>query len=206
MTSLISELSKSEQKELFENIYYLHTEEIHSFCDNHKIPYKIFIETKDGKIKSTQDKDRKAIVINRVKHYLKSGKILSATLFKKDIVELGGLPKAPTEIDRLYYGCYEKKNPKMIELLRSLTDGEFKNGAIARILLRKLWTSGEAPTFTKFAKEWLKAKSDYSIKQHPEAAYLNDLSKGKADANWKEIRIKKAEKVLKQLGKIPIVK
>ncbi len=202
MSSVISNLSKAEQKNLFEDLYYLNTEELHSFCDKHRIPYRILIETENGKARSTRDKDRKKIVINRITNYLKTGKILPATLFNKDIVRLSGLPEVIKANDRLYYGCYEKKNPKMIALLQDLTNGEFKNGAIARILLREFWTRGEAPTFKEYAKAWLKAKDDYSLKQHPEAAYLTDLSTGAVGENWKEKRIQKAEKVILSLEKL----
>jgi len=196
MPSLISKLSESEQKDLFECLYYLNTQELHSFCDKHSIPYRILIQTEKGKTRLTRDKDRKKIVINRITHYLKTGYILPATLFNKDVVNLSGLPYSISENDRLFYGCYEKKNPKMIALLEDLTSGEFKNGAIARILMREFWTKGDAPTFKEFAKAWLKARDDYSLKQHPEAAYLTDLSKGKSTENWKEVRSKKAEKVI----------
>ena len=183
-------------------MYYLNMAEFKTFCDKHSIPYTILIETEDGKIKKSRGKDRQKIVIDRITHYLKTSKIKPATLFAKDVVRLSGLPKEVTAKDRLYYGCYEKKNPKMIDLLQDLTNGEFRNGAIARILCREFWTSGEAPSFEEYAKAWLKAKDEYSLKKHPEAAYLTDLSKGTAGSNWKETRKRKAEKVLDILEKV----
>ena len=201
MPSLISTLSKAERDQLFEDLFYVNTGELRSFCDKHSVPYKILIEAEDGNIKTSQDIDRKKIVIKRVTHYLKTGNILPATIFSKEIVRLCGLSEKINEKDRLYYGCYEKKNPKMVRLLQELTDGKFKNGAIARILCREFWTRGEAPTFKEFAKAWLIARDEYSLKQHPEAAYLTDLSKGKAGTDWKKVRTEKAKGVMKLLSK-----
>ncbi len=197
MPSLITHLSNAEHDTLFRDLFYLNTGELKAFCDRHSIPYVILIETKDGKIKKSRDKDRQKIIIDRVAHYLKTGKIKPVTLFKKEVVNLEGLPETITAGDRLFYGCYEKKNPKMISLLKDLTNGEFRNGAIARILCREFWTNGEAPTFKEYADAWLKARDEYSLTQHPEAAYLTDRSKGKAGSNWKEVRKGKAAKVLK---------
>ncbi|NNE98144.1 MAG: hypothetical protein HKN25_03900 [Pyrinomonadaceae bacterium] len=202
MPSLISKLSKTETQRLFKDIYYLNMGEFREFCDKHSIPYTILVETKDGKIKKSRDKDRQKIIIERVLYYLKTGKIIPATLFRKEVVNLSGLPKNVTEEDRLYYGCYEKKNPKMIALLKKLTGGEFKNGAVARVLCRKFWADGKAPTFTEYAKAWLKARDDYSLGQHPEAAYLTDRSNGKNKKNWKELRVNKAKRIIEILEKI----
>ncbi len=38
-----------------------------------------------------------------------------------------------------------------MSLLRELTDGAFKNGMIARLVLRDYWSAGEAPTLRAFA-------------------------------------------------------
>ncbi len=202
MASLVSKLSLTEQKELFEDLFYLNTAELYYFCDGHKIPYKIFIETENGKLGPTREKDRKKIVIRRISHFLKTEKILDATVFRKTIVSLKGLPENIGAGDRIYYGCDEKKNPKMISLLAGLTNGQYKNGAVARILLREFWTDGKAPTFKKFADAWLKAKKEYSLDQHPEAAYLTDLRKGTAGSNWKKLRNEKADRVIKILQSV----
>ena len=202
MPSLVSDLSKTECDELFRDLFYLNMAEFKAFCDKHAIPYVILFETEDGKVKRSRDKDRQKIIIERVTHYLKTGNIKPPTLFSKEVVDLNGLPAEISATDRLYYGCYEKKNPKMVSLLKNLTSGEFKNGAIARILCREFWSNGKAPTFREYAKAWLKARDEYSLNQHPEAAYLTDLSKGNAKSDWKELRKEKAAKVIKILATI----
>ncbi|MEZ5345698.1 MAG: hypothetical protein R2681_09110 [Pyrinomonadaceae bacterium] len=202
MSSLIGKLSQREKSELLKDLYYLNTAELSSFCDRNKIPYKILIETESGKLRTTRDKDRKKIIIQRITNFLKTGNIADATVFANSAVDLSGLPANIGEDDRIFYGCYDKKNPKMIALLKDLTGGKFKNGAVARILLREFWANGKAPTFSEFAKVWLKAKKDYSLDQHPEAAYLTDLRKGTAGNDWKKIRNEKARKVMRILGRL----
>ena len=198
-----SKLTKTERTRVRQEIYYLNSGEIKTICDKHRIPYRILIEKPDGGTRSTGEKDRQKITIKRLLHYFETGETLAATAFKEEIVRPDGLPKEFGPEDRLYYGCYDKKNPKLIELLRSLTNGKYKNGAVARILMREFWAKGQAPTLREFAKAWLKAREDYSLKKHPEAAYLTDLSRGNAGSDWKSVRKEKAGEILKILDKIP---
>lgn len=201
MGSLISHLTNTKQKELLEELNYLNMEEIHSFCKKHSIPYKITIETSKGEIKITKDTDRKGIVVERIRHYLKTGSILPSTCFKKNIVRLEGVPDTVKKTDRLYYGHYEKKNISMLSLLGELTNGDFKDGAIARILIREFWSKGKAPTYVEFAKAWQKAKDEHT-QPNPEWAFLADRTAGKAGTNWKEKRMKKAKNIMKLLENI----
>ncbi len=90
----------------------------------------------------------------------------------------------------------------MISLLKELTNGRFQNGAIARIKCRDFWSRGEAPTFAEYAKVWLLARDNYSLDQHPEAAFLTDRAKGTADENWKKLRRLKAGGVRTILDRI----
>lgn len=90
-------------------------------------------------------------------------------------------------------------------LLRRLTNGEFKNGAVARILAREFWTAGKAPTFAEYAKAWVKAnKKGLGIEDslHPEAAWLTDRARNQAGKNWKTKREAKAKRVLRVLATI----
>jgi hypothetical protein len=38
-----------------------------------------------------------------------------------------------------------------MRLLRDLTAGRFRDGAVAHVLATEFWTRGEAPTFEEFA-------------------------------------------------------
>ena len=201
MPSLISHLSRSARNELFDELNYLNIQEYRSFCQEHAIPYAIYIETPSGQRRKTQDTDRKAIVLDRIRHYLKTGRVPPATCFRADIVRLDGLPARVRPSDRLYYGCYDKTHPGMMGLLRKLTGGRFRNGAIARILAREFWTAGQAPTFTEFARAWEKADAE-GLGEHPEAAWLTDRARGTAGENWKAKRTRIARKVLATLAEI----
>jgi hypothetical protein len=104
----------------------------------------------------------------------------------------------------LFYGQYDKPNPIMIALLRRLTNGQFENGAIARVLAREFWTRGEAPTFREYASAWIDA-SDKHLEPNPEWAFLSDRTSKGAVPNWKNLRNVKAAEVLKVLDQITTV-
>ena len=201
MPTLISHLNKTEQRELLDDLNYLNLREIRDFCKQHSIPYTIWVETDSGEKKRTRDADRKSVVLGRIRHYLKTGIVLGETCFPAQVVRFDSLPQILKSTDRLYYGWYDKKNKVMIDLLKGLTDGEFKNGAIARILAREFWTTGKAPTFAEFANAWLKAK-EKGLGPHPEAAWLTDRARNEAGKYWKAKRERKAKKVLKILSAI----
>jgi hypothetical protein len=90
------------------------------------------------------------IIISRIINYLKTGPIQPPTLFSKKVLKDSYFPQKITKEDKLYFGVYNKKNVQVLNLLGSLTDNKFKDGAIARILLR-------APTIEEFSKLWRKS-------------------------------------------------
>ena len=205
MPTLMSHLNKTERRELNDDLNYLNLREIRGFCKQHSISYMIWIVTDSGEKKRTTDTDRKSVVLGRIRHYLKTGEVLAETCFPADVVRLDDPPKVLKPTDHLYHGWYDKKNKVMINLLKGLTDGEFKNGAIARILAREFWTNGKAPTFAEFANAWLKANKKglgVHLGLHPEAAWLTDRARNEAGKDWKAKRKRKAKNVLKILGEI----
>jgi hypothetical protein len=62
-----------------------------------------------------------------------------------------------------------------MRLLRDLTAGRFRDGAVARVIAMDFWTRGKAPTFEEFARSWTKAKAQQHRLLTPEYAYLTDL-------------------------------
>jgi hypothetical protein len=82
-----------------------------------------------------------------------------------------------------------------------LTDGAFRFGMIARLVLRDFWGAGQAPTLRQFADEWLRATEAHT-QPRPEGAYLVDLARGEAGAGWKRTRIRKARAALKGLAQL----
>lgn len=198
MPSKIKNLTTTQKKELFENIFYLNTAEYTYLCKHYGIPFHIFIELPTGKLKKTTDKDRKGIILKRLKKFLQDGILPKPTIIKKEIILLEDNDfKGINSGQKLFYGQYDKYNPRMMNLLKSLTNGAYKDGSIAREVLRDFWTNGQAPTFKAYAVAWLKAVAT-DKKVHPEWAFLTDRSKGVNPKNWKALRNKKAARV-KQL-------
>lgn len=197
----LSKLPKKQQQELLDDLNYLNLAEIKSFCKRQAIPYRIVVEGKGGSRKRTSEDDRKGVVLNRIRHFLRSGVVLKETCFPTSVVCDVPLPEEITDDDRLFYGQYDKANRGMIRLLKELTDGQFKSGAIARILAREFWARGEAPTFREFASAWLGATREHE-KPNPEWAFLRDRANKVNVANWKAMRARKASKVLKTLKRI----
>jgi hypothetical protein len=199
--SFISKLSKGEQQELLDDLNYLNISEIKSFCTRHSIPYRIAIETEDGGRRMTKDDDRKGVILHRIRHFLRTGVILEETRFQASVVCFDLLSDNITADNRLFYGQYDKANRTMIALLKSLTDGQFENGAIARILARDFWSSGKAPTFREYASAWINASREH-LRPNPEWAFLSDRASKVAVPDWKKLRRHKASKVLKLLNQI----
>jgi len=196
----ISKLSKREQQELLDDLNYLNTGEIKSFCKQHSIPYTIAIETRDGGRRRTRDDDRKGVMLDRVRHFLQTGAVLPETRFPAAVVRFDPLAANLSADDRLFYGQYDKTNRTMIALLKDLTGGEFENGAVARILARNFWSGGKAPTFQEYARAWLRASREH-IRPNPEWAFLSDRARKGAMQDWKELRTSKASKTMKLLQK-----
>jgi hypothetical protein len=196
-----SKLPKGEQKELLDDLNYLNSMEIKSFCNRHSIPYKIAIETRDGDRRTTKDVDRKGVMLKRIRHFLQTGVALEQTCFPAAIVCFDPLPDNITQDDRLFYGQYDKKNSKLIARLKSLTNGRFEDGAIARILARDFWSKGEAPTLREFASAWIQASREHT-KPNPEWAFLSDRANKLAVSDWKQLRVHKASQVMKLLDQI----
>jgi hypothetical protein len=85
--------------------------------------------------------------------------------------------------------------------LKSLSNGQFENGAIARILAREFWSKGEAPTLREYASAWIQASREHT-KPNPEWAFLSDRANKLAVSDWKQLRVHKASKVMKLLSQI----
>jgi hypothetical protein len=106
----------------------------------------------------------------KANRFLETGIVPEGTCFPARVVCSEALPKTLSANDRLYYGQYDKKNQAMDKLLKDLTAGRFKNGAVARILAREFWTAGKAPTLAEFAAAWMRASEGHT-RPNPEWAF-----------------------------------
>src|SRR4051812_49357968 len=86
MPNFLSQLTKSEQARLLEELNYMNLEEIRAFCSERGIPYRVVAEYSNGKVKSTKDTDRKPIVLARVRRYLRTGRVDQPTRISAQIV------------------------------------------------------------------------------------------------------------------------
>jgi hypothetical protein len=202
MPNFLSRLTRSEQARLLEELNYMNLDEIRGFCVPRGIPYRIVAEFAKGKTKATKDTDRKSIVLARVRRYLKTGKVGQPTCIRATIVREEKPPARPGAGDRLYYRWYAKEHEGVLRLLRRLTAGRFRDGAVARVVVMAFWTRGQAPTFEEFARSWTRAKAEQHRLLTPEYAYLTDLKHGRATGSWKALRTAKARSALKTLAKI----
>lgn len=202
MPNLLATLTKPQRARLLEELNYMNLEEIRGFCAPRGIPYKILAEQPNGEPKVTKDTDRKPIVLARVRRYLASGKTDDASCIPASIVRDAKPPARPKPGDRLYYRWYAKEHVGVIRLLRDLTDGQFRDGAVARVVAMAFWTRGQAPTCEQFAKAWIEAKSEEHRLLTPEYAYLTDLKRHRADDSWKALRTAKAQSALNTLARI----
>jgi hypothetical protein len=197
----ISRLPKGERKQFLADLNYLNTSEIKAFCKRHALPYTIAIETVDGRRQSTQEDDRKGVMLDRVRYFLRTGMVLRETCFRPSVVSFDRLPPDPSPDDKLCYGQYKKTSLDLIALLKGLTHGHFRDGAVARILLRDFWTRGKAPTIREFAAAWQQASQEHT-EPNPEWAFLSDRARKTAGADWKKMRARRAAAMIKTLAKI----
>ena len=202
MANMLAQLTRAEQARLLDELNYMNLEEIRTFCAARAIPFRIVAEYSNGKVKARKDTDRKPIVLARVRHYLKTGEVGWPTLIPAAIIREDDPPQRPGSRTRLYYRWYAKEFHGVIRLLRDLTGGRFKDGAVARVLAMQFWTRGEAPTLEAFARAWTKAKAVEHRLLTPEYAYLTDLQHQRADADWKAVRAAKAKSALATLSRI----
>lgn len=202
MSNLLSQLTKSEQARLLEEMNYMNLEEIRGFCSERGIPFRIVAEYPNGKVRATKDTDRKPIVLARVRRYLTTGDAGQPTRIPATIVREEDPPARLQPRDRLYYRWYAKEFDAVLRLLRDLTGGRFREGAVARIVAMEFWTRGDAPTFEEFARAWTKTKAEQQRLLTPEYAYLTDLQHQRAGGDWKALREAKAKSALKTLARI----
>lgn len=192
--------------QLLDDLNYLNMGELRSFCRRHGIPWTICVESPDGRLRRTGHGDRKAVVLDRVRWFLSTGEVAGPTVIPAAAVSDEPLPERPAPSDRLYFDCYDKQHRGLMAVLGELTDGRFRNGAIARLLCRDYWVRGEAPTLSTFAAAWMEAdERGLGIERgdHPEAAYLTDRAAGTAGPDWKRKRAVIAARTLDALAQIP---
>lgn len=176
------------------DLNYLNMQEIKAFCDKTCIPYKIHYY-RDDKLRMSGEIDRKAIILDRIRAFVETRKVVSPTIYTSKVSCFDPLASKLTPSDYVFYGQYKTTHKNILALMKSLTDGKFKFGAISQEVIRDFWREGKAPSYQQFAIAWLKAEEAH-VEPKPEWAYLTDLAAGMDRSEWKEHRKKKANAVL----------
>ena len=181
--------------EVIKYLVFLNMNQLKSICDNYGIYYKIFIE-KDSKEIKTNEIDHKETIINNISYYLKKKKVPQKTLYTKKIINFDNLDKVSKD-DFIYYGQYKTTNKIILNLLKELTDGKFKFGAISQKIIRKVWKNNKLITYENFAKLWEKENKKGEI-NYPELAYNQFMKKHGSTEEW----YKHKKNIMKELSEI----
>jgi hypothetical protein len=58
----------------------------------------------------------KGVILDRIRHYLRTGKVMDATCFPASVVCFDELPEQIKPAERLLYGQYDKKSSAMFRI------------------------------------------------------------------------------------------
>lgn len=202
--SLLIVLSDAERARLDRTMPYLNMSELRQVCRRFGVPWAIYIDGPD-RLRRTKDVDRKLVVLERLRRYLETGQTQKPTVYPASVAAPRPLAARPVPEDRLFQGHYDKNHAGLQDLLGRLTGGEFRNGAVARLLCRDYWERGETPTFEEFATAWFEAdKRGLGVArgEHPEAAYLTDRARGTVGPDGRARRAAYAAEALGYLSRL----
>jgi len=73
------------------------------------------------------------MMLGRVRHFLTTSAVPTGTCFPAAVVSFDPGCEPLAADDPLVYGQYNKGNCAVMSILRDLTEGKFRNGAIAHI-------------------------------------------------------------------------
>lgn len=193
---IVNCLDESEINFIKKKIYYLNIQELENIAKKFNIPIHIF-EQKDNQIIETNIREVK---INIIKNILRLiiGKKLKQTIIPQNVINKSPI-KNLNEYSKVYYGQFKSNNKQILNLMKQLTNNKYKNGAIAFIILRNLWSKGKLINYKEFAKLWLKENEKHD-KPNIEWAYLTDLNQGTNLDDWKNYRRKISKKIIKLLN------
>lgn len=130
-------------------IYVLNMTELKKICNKLNIDFNIYIETNDG-IKKIQDSLHKEFIINKIIKVL-NGKKDNKVIYSKHIQNYSSTIGIKNT-DSVYYGKYKTTDKNIKNLLKTLTDGHFKFGAISQKIIKTYWSKNKLLTYNEFAK------------------------------------------------------
>lgn len=179
-------LKKNEFEYVIESLYYWKMEELKEFCLQNEIP-------KTGK---------KGEIIDRIKHYILSGKILKQKPLPSNSIAKPGVNYSLKLETKILKGAY-KNDLKTRLFFKKIIGEHFHFTAFGIDWISERWQKGTPPTYAEFAKMWEKEyESRLQKKANPkqEWAYLTFLKnyQEKNPRSTKEERVSAWEIVRKE--------
>ena len=188
------------------DLYYLNLKEIKYIFNlikktkNINIPINIFYINNQNKIIKSNDFEAKRYLINKLDNFFNNNiRNFEKTIYNNNIVKIKDFKNNYTKNDKLLYGDFKSTNKNLLKFLKSITNNEFKFGAIAFLEAHKIWRKNKVVSLNSFSKIWLKAMKKYDGK-FPEWAYISDLKKGFDKSKWKKYRQNKADKIINKIN------
>lgn len=190
-------LTKQDLKALHDALHYMNMKELKVVCADLKLPHI----------------GMKAAIIDRIMHYIKTGKILTEPVIpdvsraqKNQVVLL-----KPESL--ILHGSY--KNDLATRLFFKRLIGEhFHFTAVGHDWIRERWLQSNPPTYQEFADFWEEAESLNKVCPKQEWAYLSFIQRFveknpraprvQITVAWKierEKKVKEAKKILKDICK-----
>ncbi len=179
-------LDAPSRRSLSTGLNYLNLTELRGYCRRHRIPWAIYSEDAAGKRVRARETDRKSVVLERARKFLRTGQVPPPTVFPASVLRPGPRPRRFRASNRPYHGEYDKHDPAFLGALERPTAGRFRSGAVARILIREFAAADDGLGLAEG--------------RHPEAAFLTDRSRGEAGPDWRAKRTRNAREALEGLA------
>jgi hypothetical protein len=185
-------------KELFDALHYMNMQELRAFCKAHHIP-------------STENK---ALLIEKIMHFVKTGTILPVIEFPANAFAKKGTVYPLEPNTKILHGSF-KNDLKTRNFFKKLVGDHFHFTAFGIDWIEERWFAGNPPTYQEFADMWQREyERRKKIKAQPkkEWALLNfmqryqeefpNATKQEVMREWKTEREKQAKHAQQLLKKL----
>ena len=191
-------ISDQELKELFDSLHYMNMKELRTFCKAHNIPYV----------------EKKAALIEKIMHFVKTGIILSIKEFPANIFAKKGTLYPLEPNTKILNGSF-KNDLKTRNFFKTLIGNHFHYTAFGIDWIEERWFARNPPTYQEFATMWQREyerRKKTKAQPKKEWALLNfmqryqeqfpNASKQEVMREWKKERekqVKHAQELLKKV-------
>lgn len=178
-------------------IYYLNINELKIVAEKYHIPYHVYYK-ENNLVKKSPVLLKKRDIIKNILEFL-NNKQPHKFIIKSNLVNFNKVENLKLR-DYVYFGQFNYKTAK--DLITPLLNHELE-GAIIFLMIYDLWKKQRLFTYQQLAIYYNKYYYNYKEMEHPEWAYLTDLSKKNIDIQtWKNYRKEIAKKVINLIRKI----